>query len=39
MHEDGGGGRKMKLLSAGNGFTDPIFTGELFRVDSSGALR
>ena len=32
------GGGKFKLLSAGSGFTDQIFTGKLSRVDSAEAL-
>ena len=36
MHRVGG---KFGLVSEVNGFTDPIFTGEFFGVDSAGALR
>ena len=32
-------GGKFGLVSEVNGFTDPIFTGEFFGVDSAGALR
>ena len=36
MHQEK---EKFNLFSAGSGFTDQIFTGEVSRVDSNGALR
>ena len=33
------GGKKLRTFSAGSGFTDQIFTTEVSKVDSAGALR